>query len=61
ILAGVGARHWNTVDEACDAIVRVAVRVAPHAESSKLLQKNYSVYRRIYPALRAINTGNAAS
>src|SRR5215471_18009695 len=25
ILAGVGARHWNTVDEACDAIVRVAV------------------------------------
>jgi xylulokinase len=61
ILAGVGARHWNTVDEACDAIVRVAVRVAPQAESCKLLQKNYSVYRRIYPALRAINTGNAAS
>jgi xylulokinase len=55
ILAGVGKRHWNTVDEACDAIVRVAARVAPRADSSKLMQKNYEVYRRIYPALRSIN------
>jgi xylulokinase len=55
ILAGVGTRHWNTVDEACDAIVRVAARVAPRADSSKLMQKNYEVYRRIYPALRSIN------
>jgi len=56
ILAGVGARHWDSVDEACDAIVHVAACVAPHAESSKLMQKNYAVYRRIYPALRGINT-----
>ena len=61
ILAGVGARHWNTVDEACDAIVRVAARVAPRADSSTVMQENYAVYRRIYPALRSINTGNAAS
>ncbi|MBS1839285.1 MAG: xylulokinase [Acidobacteria bacterium] len=60
VLAGVGARHWNSVDEACDAIVRVAARVAPHAESSKLMQKNYAAYRRIYPALRSINTNNAS-
>jgi hypothetical protein len=27
ILAGVGARRWATVDEACDAVVRVATRI----------------------------------
>jgi xylulokinase len=61
ILAGVGARHWNTVDEACDAIVRVAARVSPRADASKVMQQNYGVYRRIYPALRSINTSDAAS
>jgi len=61
ILAGVGARHWNTVDEACDAIVHVAARVTPRADTSKVMQKNYAVYRRIYPALRNISTSDAAS
>jgi xylulokinase len=56
ILAAVGARNWNSVDEASDAIVRVAARVAPRADSSKLMQKHYSIYRRIYPALQSINT-----
>jgi xylulokinase len=59
ILAGVGARHWSSVDEACDAVVRVASRVAPQAQASTAMQKNYSVYRRIYPALRSINAGSA--
>src|SRR5262249_17596271 len=60
ILAAVGVRHWNSVDEACDAIVRVAARVTPHVDSAKLMQKNYAVYRRIYPALHSININNAA-
>ena len=55
ILAAVGARHWSSVDDACDAVVRVAKRVAPQADASKTMQKNYSIYRRIYPALRSIN------
>jgi len=59
ILAAVGGRHWNSVDEACDAVVRVAARVAPNSEASRLMQKNYSVYRRIYPALRSINPSNS--
>jgi xylulokinase len=58
ILAAVGARHWSSVDDACDAVVRVAKRVAPQADASKAMQKNYSVYRRIYPALRSISTAN---
>jgi xylulokinase len=60
ILAGVGARHWNSVDEACDATVRVSARVTPRADSSKLMQKNYRVFRRIYPALRSIHTNDPA-
>ena len=54
ILAGVGAGLWPSVDEACDAVVRVARRVAPDAKNSALLQKSYQTYRRIYPALREI-------
>src|SRR5579859_7614167 len=55
ILAGVGAKHWKSVDEACDAIVRVAKRVAPNARDSATMQKNYATYRRIYPALRSLH------
>jgi xylulokinase len=54
ILAGVGAGIWRSVDEACDAVVRVARRVPPDARNSALLQKSYQTYRRIYPALREV-------
>ncbi len=54
ILAGVGAKHWSSVDEACDAIVRVAARVAPISADSRIMQSNYATYRRIYPALRSL-------
>ena len=29
LLAGVGAGAWRTVDEACDAVVRVVTRIEP--------------------------------
>ena len=54
ILASVGAGHFASVDEACDAVIRVATRVAPIPHSSALLQKNYATFRRLYPALQAI-------
>src|SRR5260221_2142076 len=60
ILAAVGAGQFSSVDDACDAVVRVAAKVGPRADTSKTMQKNYAVYRRIYPALRSINTGDAA-
>ena len=52
LLAGVGAQVWSSVDEACEAVVRVAQRIAPDPRASALMQQNYSVYRKIYPALR---------
>jgi xylulokinase len=57
ILAGVGAKMWPSVDEACDSAVHVAARVAPDADAVAIMNSNYAVYRRIYPALHAITDG----
>ena len=54
ILAAVGARHFASVDEACDAVIRVATRVPPNPSSSVTLQKTYATFRRLYPALHSI-------
>jgi xylulokinase len=54
ILAAVGARHFASVDEACDAVVHVAAHVKPEPASSALLQENYARFRRLYPALHGI-------
>jgi xylulokinase len=55
ILAGTGARHWQSVDEACDAVVQTAHTIQPDAKSSAILDAAYLTYRRIYPALREIS------
>ena len=52
ILAGVGAGAWNSVDEACEKTIRVAETVAPNADSLEKLNRNYEVYKMLYPALR---------
>ena len=54
ILAGVGANVWSSVDKACDSVVRVAQHIPPDRRGSEIMQKNYLVYRRIYPALREL-------
>jgi len=54
ILAAVGAKQFASVDEACDAVIRVATLVPPNPASSALLQKNYTHFRRLYPALHSI-------
>jgi xylulokinase len=54
ILAGVGARIWPSVDEACNSIVRVAERVGPRAEVATAMNASYAAYRRVYPATKSI-------
>jgi xylulokinase len=54
ILAAVGARHFASVDEACDLAIRVAKRVAPDPSSSAVLERTYASFRSLYPALRSI-------
>jgi xylulokinase len=51
ILGGVGAGAWNSVDEACDNVVRVATRIAPNQATSMTMQHAYRTYRKLYPAL----------
>lgn len=54
ILAGVGVKCWDSVDQATDAVVRVAKRVAANRQDSSQMQRNYQTYRRIYPALHSV-------
>ncbi|HEX8559768.1 MAG TPA: xylulokinase [Pyrinomonadaceae bacterium] len=54
LLAGVGAGAWGSVEEACDAAVRVRVRVAPQADAAKVLDERYKAFQKLYPALRGV-------
>jgi len=54
LLAGVGVGTWSSVDEACARAVRVAARVEPDAPTSALMNRRYSAYRALYPALRSV-------
>ncbi len=54
ILAAVGAKHFASVDEACDAVIRVATRVQPNAAASGTLKNSYARFRRLYPALHSL-------
>ena len=54
ILAGTGAGAWSSVEQACDAIVRVAKRIAPNQKDSATMQAAYGSFRKVYPALRQL-------
>ena len=54
LLAGVGAKFWNTVDEACDSVVKVQRRVKPQPEAIAVLRRQYDTYRSLYPALQPL-------
>ena len=52
ILAGTGIGAWPTVDEACQKAIRVRNITEPDARSIDLLNRQYKIYRALYPALR---------
>jgi xylulokinase len=54
LLAGVGAKFWASVDEACDAVVKVQQRVEPNLSAVKALAIQYENFRRLYPALKPL-------
>ena len=58
LLAGVGVGAWSSVDEACEQAVRVAARVKPDTSAAALLNRRYSAYRALYPALRSVEEAN---
>ena len=55
LLAGVGSGMWASVDQACDAAVRVSSQIEPDKASADLMDKQYRRFRAIYPALRDIS------
>jgi xylulokinase len=55
LLAGVGSGAWSSVDEACEAAVRVSAQVEPDQAAADLMDEQYQRFRAIYPALRAIS------
>ena len=54
LLAGVGGSVWRTVEDACDAVVRVAARITPDPATQAIMAKQYEAFRAIYPATRSI-------
>jgi xylulokinase len=54
LLAGVGAGQWRTVDEACEAVVRVVMRIEPDSRDKVTLARQYERYTALYPALKTL-------
>jgi xylulokinase len=59
LLAGVGGGIWPSVDAACERVVKTSVDAQPDPRSVSIMNERYAAYRRIYPALRAIETVHA--
>jgi xylulokinase len=55
VLAGVGARIWSSVDEACDALVQTAERITPNAAVAEKMNERYAAFTRVYPALKQVD------
>src|SRR5581483_3892223 len=45
LLAGVGAGWWSSVDEACDAVVKVQKRVKPDPKAATAMKRQYESYQ----------------
>ncbi len=52
LLAGVGAGAWPSVDTACDSVVRIKSAMEPDPKAVSVLEEQYRIFRRLYPALR---------
>jgi len=50
----VGAKVWSSVDDACNAVVRVATRISPDQSRVATMNAQYAAYRRVYPATKSI-------
>ena len=60
LLAGVGAKFWNSVDDACAEVVHVSETIEPRPEALERMQRQYLLYRQLYPALKQVNDALSA-
>lgn len=54
LLAGVGCGAFASVEQACDAAVRLGPPVAPQGDAAQAYDEAYARYTRLYPALRDV-------
>lgn len=53
LLAGVGARAYSSVGEACKKTIKEVRRTEPKKENIKIYDKYYEIYKSLYPALKS--------
>ena len=54
LMAGVGAGHWASLDEACSQAIKVAQRIEPDPADMAAYKSGYAEWRKLYPALRSL-------
>jgi len=54
LLAAVGAGHFKTVYEACDAMVKRVAVMPPQRKSVPVYEQLYQSYRELYPSLKGV-------
>ena len=54
LMAGVGAGHWDNLDEACGQAIEVAQRIEPDAADLAAYKAGYAKWRKLYPALKSL-------
>jgi xylulokinase len=54
LLAAVGVRAWDTIDEACSETICVAEKIEPDQQNIQILNSRYQAYQAIYPALHSL-------
>ncbi|MCL1823546.1 MAG: xylulokinase [Oscillospiraceae bacterium] len=54
ILAAVGTGLYKSVPEACKAIIKIDREQAPIQENTEKYEKVYTMYRKLYPAMKGI-------
>lgn len=52
LLAAVGAGAYGSVEEACEATIRVVSRTETSADSAKIYDKRFPLYQRLYKSLK---------
>jgi xylulokinase len=53
-MAGVGAGHWENLDEACGQAIEVAQRIEPDTGDLGAYKAGYAKWRKLYPALKSL-------
>ena len=52
LLAGVGGKIYSSVEESAKQAIQIREHMAPHPAHSKIYDREYQIYRKLYPAVK---------